>query len=211
VALRQWLPLLCGMPLAGLMVWSLTPAEPPCAYVLGQTGAGTVAIPARVVFVPAEEAGVQPVRVHLDEAERTLLGYSPRTPGSDTGPEATRIFVSGPAPGATPAQESPWTCSSEGVRTPAIPVRVPIPVFEHPDTVVAVTSITLHLSNKPVTRPGHVMALAGGGLLVLPQPGLPASLAEGDLAGPFITVDLGDSVRTARYLPPLRDRARENP
>jgi hypothetical protein len=155
------------------MVWSLTPAEPPCAYVLGQAGSTTVATPALVVFVPPEEAGVQPVRVHLDEAE---------------------------------------TCSSEGVKTSAILVRVPISMFERPDTLMEVTSITLHLSSTPVTRPGHVMALDGGSLLVLPQPGLPTSpTSEGELAEPFITVDLGDTVRTARYLPPLRDRAGKSP
>ena len=165
-ALRQWLPLLCGVPLAGLMVWSLTPAEPPCAYVLGQAGASTVATPARIIFVPPEEAGRQPVP---PEGDGTA-----------------------------------WTCSSEGVRTPAIPVRVPTSMFEHPDTLVEVESIALHLSSTPVIRPGHVLTLEGGNLLVLPQPGLPASVSEGDpLAEPFITLDLGGSTRTARYLPPV--------
>lgn len=208
--LRQWLPLLCGVPLAGLLVWSLTPAEPPCAYVLGQAGASTVATPARIVFVPPEEAGVQPVRVHLDESERAILGYSLRRPGAETGPEALKVFVPGLPPGATPAHlpppesdGAPWTCSSEGVSLPAIPVRVPTSLLERPDNVVEVASIALQLSSTPVSRPGHVIALEGDSLLVLPQPGLPASLSEGDpLAEPFITLDLGGSVRTARYLPP---------
>lgn len=208
--LRQWLPLLSGTLLSGVMVWSLIPAEPPCAYVLGPVGSGTVATPALVVFVPPEEAGVQPVRVHLDEEERAILGYSPRTPGLEPGPEATKIFVPGLPSGATPAPPSPpeggapMTCASEGVSLPAIPVRVPTSLFEHPGTLVEVTSIALHLSHTPVTRPGHVMTLEGDTLLVLPQPGLPAHLPEGDLAEPFITLDLGGSVRTARYLPPRK-------
>jgi hypothetical protein len=74
-------------------------------------------------------------------------------------------------------------------------------MFENPDTLVEATSITLHLSSTPVTREGHVLTLDGGGLLVLPQPGLPASLPEGDIAEPFITVDFGGGVTTARYLP----------
>ncbi len=161
--LHPWLPLLRGAPLAALLVWSLTPAEPPCAYVLGQADSAIVATPARVVFVAPEEAGVRPVE----------------------------------------NEEEPWTCSSDGVRTPAIRVRVPTSVFERPDALMEVVSIALHLSSTPVSRPGHVLALDGGGLLVLPQPGLPASLPEGDhLAEPFITVDLGNEVRTARYLPP---------
>jgi hypothetical protein len=144
------------------MVWSLTPAEPPCAYVLGQAGSTTVATAARVVFVPPEETGVPPE-----------------------------------------GAGSAWTCSVEGVRTPALPVHVPTSMFEHPENLVEAVSITLHLSSTPVSRPGHVLALEGGGLLVLPQPGPPASLPEeGPLAEPFITVDLGDAVRTARYLPP---------
>ncbi len=209
-SLRPWLPLLSGTLLSGVLVWSLTPAAPPCAYVLGPAGSGTVATPALVVFVPPGEAGMQPVRVHLDEEERTILGYSPRTPGTERGPEATKLFVPGLPPGAAPARPSPLesgtpaTCSSEGVRLPAIPVHVPTSLFEHPDTLVEVTSIALQLSSAPVTRPGHVVTLEGDHLLVLPQPGLPAPLPEGDLTEPFITVDLGGSVRTARYLPPRK-------
>jgi hypothetical protein len=191
------------------MVWSLIPAEPPCAYVLGQAGSGTVATPALVVFVPPEEAGVQPVRVHLDEEERAILGYSPRPPGTQRDPEATKIFVPGLPPAAAPAPSppesgAPMTCSSEGVSLPAIPVRVPTSLFEYPGPLVEVTSIALHLSSTPVTRPGHVMTLEGDHLLVLPQAGLPAPLPHGDLAEPFITLDLGGSVRTARYLPPRK-------
>lgn len=162
-ALRQWLPLLCGVPLAGLLVWSLTPAEPPCAYVLGQDGSTPVATPARVLFVPPEEAGVPPE-----------------------------------------GDGAAWTCSSEGVRTPALPVRVPTSLFERPETLMEVESISLHLSSTPVTRPGHVLTLEGGDLLVLPQPGPPASVPEAaPLPEPYITVDLGDGVRTARYVHPL--------
>jgi hypothetical protein len=143
------------------MVWSLAPAEPPCAYVLSQADSTPVATPARVVFVaPGEEASPPP------ESEGTS-----------------------------------WTCSSEGVSVPALPVPVSTPMFENPETLVEATSITLHLSSTPVTREGHVMTLEGDKLLVLPQPGLPAAIPEGDIAEPFITVDLGGSVTTARYLP----------
>ena len=159
--LRQWLPLLCGVLLAGAMVWSLTPAEPPCAYVVGPAGAAAVATPARVVFVTPGEAAAP----------------SPKGKGTS------------------------WTCSSEGVSVPALPVHVSTPMFENPETLVEATSITLHLSSTPVTREGHVMTLEGGGLLVLPQPGLPGSMPEGDIAEPFITVDFGGNVTTARYVP----------
>ncbi|HYO69314.1 MAG TPA: hypothetical protein VEU33_24870 [Archangium sp.] len=157
---RQWLPLPGGVLLAGLLVWSLTSADPPCAYMLSQAGADTVATPARVVFVAPREAASPPRRSEGDS----------------------------------------WTCSSEGVSVPALPVHVSTSVFEHPDTLVEATSITFHLSSTPVTREGHVMTLEEGRLLVLPQPGLPASLPAGDLAEPFISVDFGGSVTTARYL-----------
>ncbi|AKI99684.1 Hypothetical protein AA314_01311 [Archangium gephyra] len=84
-------------------------------------------------------------------------------------------------------------------------------MFENPDTLVEATSITLHLSSTPVTREGHVLTLEEGRLLVLPQPGLAAALPEGDIAEPVITVDLGGSVTTARYRPPLQDRTGATP
>jgi hypothetical protein len=196
------------------MVWSLIPADPPCAYVLGQIGSITVATPARVVFVPPEEAEAQPVRVHLDEAGGTILGYSLRAPGTKTGPEAAKVFVPGPPPETAPTRSSLleveaslWTCSSEGTRTRAIPVRVPASMFERPGTVVEVASIALHLSHRPVARPGHVILLEGGGLLVIPLPGHPSPLTEEDVTEPFITVYLGSTVWTARYLSPLPDTA----
>jgi hypothetical protein len=83
-------------------------------------------------------------------------------------------------------------------------------MFERPDTVAKVASIGLHLSNKPVTRPGHVISLEGDGLLVVPLPGDP-SPAAGDLPEPSITLGLDGTVRTARYLSPLRSRAVEDP
>ncbi|HEX5752673.1 MAG TPA: hypothetical protein VFZ09_41095 [Archangium sp.] len=152
-AFRQWLPLSGGVLLAGLMVWSLTPAEPPCAYVVGQDGPATVATPARVVFTAPGEAATS------------------------------------------------WTCSSEGVSVPALPVHVSPSMFENPDTLVEATSITLHLSSTPVTREGHVLTLEGDKLLVLPRPGLPAARPEGDITEPFLTVDFGGGETTARYLP----------
>ena len=82
-SLRPWLPLLSGTALTGLMVASLTVTEPPCAYVLGRVGDVTVATPALVVFVPPTDAGLQTLRVHLDESGEKLLGYSPGPTAED--------------------------------------------------------------------------------------------------------------------------------
>ena len=77
--LHQWLPLLSGTALAGLMVGSLTLTEPPCTYVLGQVGSITVATPAVVLIVPPEEAGEQ-TPLEADAAGGTCESLGVSTP-----------------------------------------------------------------------------------------------------------------------------------
>jgi hypothetical protein len=196
------------MALAGLLVGALTPAEPPCAYVLSQVGADTVATPALVVFVPPEQAAVQPVRVHLDETGRNILGYSLRTT-MDTGPDAGNVFLRRhPEAGValTPLPELGGrvrACSHLGVSTPAVPVHVSTSVLDLPGALEEVPDITFALQSDSVTGPGHVLTLAGR-TLVLPQPVAVPETLERDRTEQSLRVSLHGSDETARYLPPPR-------
>jgi hypothetical protein len=195
--------------LAGLLVGALTPAEPPCAYVLSQLGADAVATPALVVFVPPQEAAVQPVQVHLDEAGQNILGYSLRPTGVDAGPDAGNVFVRGLPEAGTSLAPLPalggWVraCSHLGGSTPAVPVHVPTSVLDLPGALEEVLAVTLSLHGTSVTVPGHVITLAGR-TLVLPQSGAVPERLERDRAEQSLHVTLPGSDETARYLSPPR-------
>jgi hypothetical protein len=135
VGLRGWGPLLGSLVVAGLMVASLTRLEPPCAYVVRQAGASTLATPALIAFVPPEEA----------------------RPGTAL-----------PEPG-----EPGGTCSSEGVSLPAVRIRISHSIHDTPGAVVEVSALELPLEGEPVTRPGHVIQLESGDLLLVPRTGEP--------------------------------------
>ena len=204
VSLRPWLPLLSGTALTGLMVASLTVTEPPCAYVVGRVGDVTVATPALVVFVSPTEAGLQPLRVHLDEAGEKLLGYSP----SPTGEHAGRVFVQGlPEAGATftllPELGGRLrTCSSLGVSTLAVPVPVPRSVLEDlPSALTEIPNLAFTLDDTSVMVPAHVLTLEGR-TLVLPLHGVPPEPVAYDLPRQSIVLGPSGAGGTARYLAP---------
>src|SRR5688572_23173544 len=93
---RTWKRFLVGATAAAaLSAPGIALADPTCVFVLGQVDSVTVATPAVIVLVPDSDAGVQPVRVHLDEQEQTILGYSVRTPGVDEGANPPAVFVPG--------------------------------------------------------------------------------------------------------------------
>jgi hypothetical protein len=202
------------MVLAGLLVGALTPVEPPCAYVLSQVGSHTVATPAVVLFVPGEEAVVQPVRVHLDEAGRNILGYSLRPAGVDPGPDAGAVFVHGLPEAGTPLASLPElggrvrACTHLGVSTPAVPIPVPTSVLDLPGALEEVPNILLAIQGTAAAVPGHVLTLAGR-TLVLPQPGATPETLQHDRAERLLRVSRHGSDETARYLAPPRATARK--
>jgi hypothetical protein len=161
--------------LAALVVGPLGSTEPPCAYVLGQAGTRTVAMPAIPLIVSADDTK-RPSDPPKGPGQ-PLLGYS----------------------------LSPSTCASEGASTPALVVPVSASRFEHPETFMEVGGIVLDLGAHPVTRPGHVITLDGGDLLVLPQPGGATPSTAWDLPEPSITLRLGGIPTTARYRSPARN------
>lgn len=195
--------------MAGLAVAGVTQREPPCAYVLGQAGLATVATPAVLVLVPPEQAGEQPVRVHLDEKGQGVLGYSRRAPDEDEPSSAGRIFIAGAASLARAvsvlrdASGTGRTCEHLGVSTPAIPILVSRAVFDAPESLVRTTTLALQLGNHIWSAPGYLLPL-GEGTLVLPTQWLQDSASPWPGAEPRLFVDLGGELRTAHFLPPLQ-------
>lgn len=197
--------------MAGLAVAGVDLTEPPCAYVLGQVGPATVATPAVIVFVPPEQAGEQPVRVHLDEEGQTLLGYSRRAPGEDMPASAGSVFVAGTASlvraVTAPRDASGLTCEHLGVSTPAIPIHVSPSVFDAPGALAETPTLALQFVDHIWSAPAWLLPLREG-LLVLPTQRLQDSTSPWPGAEPRLFVDLGGEVRTAHYLPPLQPENR---
>lgn len=164
---RTWKRFLVGATAAAaLSVPGIALADPTCVFVLGQVDSVTVATPAVIVLVPDSEAGVQPVRVHLDEQEQTILGYSVRTPGVDEGVNPPAVFVPGTEATVNPIVASTLElpietgrCEHVGVSTPAIPVYVPESSISTPGVTVPVPAIELNILGHPVTTVGHAIVL----------------------------------------------------
>lgn len=205
---NHWKRFLLGATAAALSFPGAALAAPTCAYVMGQVDSVTVATPAIVVFVPESGADIQPVRVHLDEEEHSIIGYSVRTPGIDQGVDPRKIFVPSIEHTLSPIVATipqltvlTGTCLNLQASTPAVPVHIPASVFNIPGAVVDVPSIALNILRMPVTTPGRVIRYEGK-TIVIPAfdamvPGVTAGTPDQSIA-----VDVNGTVETARYLAP---------
>jgi hypothetical protein len=195
---------------AALSVPSIALADPTCVYVMGQVDSVTVATPAVIIPVPDSSATVQPVRVHLDEHEHTIIGYSLRTPGVDEGTQPKHVFVPGtevtvnPIVASTPQLGLPlYRCVNQTVSTPAIPVYVPASSLTVPGGFVEVPVIELNILGVPVTTNGKVLKLLGK-TIVIPAfetavPGVSVTTPDKTIGIQFST---GGTLETARHLSP---------
>lgn len=183
-------------------------ADPTCVYVLGTVNSRTVATPAILVVVPDSEATIQPVRVHVDPVEQTILGYSIRLPGQDVGTDAKTVFVPGvsqtiPSIVATIPELNLDTghCVNQSVSTPAVPVYVPASELNTPGAVVETPAIGLNILGQPVTAPGQVITVEGKTIII---PEMEAAVPGVTVGTPdeSITVDLNGTIRCAEHLIP---------
>jgi hypothetical protein len=206
---RQMKRFLVGAAVAGLAVPSVALADPTCAYIMGHVDSVTVATPAVAVIVPDSNTATQPVRVHLDEEEQVILGYSVRVPGADLGTYGDMVFVPGiaqhiPSISATlPALNiTPSRCVNvDGVNTPAVPVHIPASVLTLPGATADVGAILINIIGNPVTTPGKVITFDGKQIVVPEQTSGVPSVPVGT-PPQSITFDINGTVHQARYLPP---------
>jgi hypothetical protein len=206
---RQMKRFLVGAAVAGLAVPSIALADPTCAYVMGKVNGVTVATPAIVAVVPDSNTATQPVRVHLDEEEQVILGYSVTVPGLDLGTYGDMVFVPGisqsiPSFSVTLPELNitPSRCVNvDGVSTPAVPVHIPGSVLSLPGATADVGAILINLIGNPVTTPGHVITFDGKRVIIPDQTGGVPSVPVGTPAQ-SIVVDINGTVESARYLPP---------
>jgi hypothetical protein len=200
---------LVGAAFAGLAVPGIALAEPTCVYVISKVDSVTVTTPAVAVIVPGSDSDTQPVRVHLDEQEQVILGYSVRVPGVDVGTEGNMVFVPGIAQHipsiSTTLPElniSPSRCVNvDGVSTPAVPVHIPASVFTVPGAVADVGAIFINIVGHPVTAPGQVITFDGK-QVVIPERNAAIPSVPVGTPNQSITFDVNATLTSARYLSP---------
>lgn len=187
---------------------SLALADPTCVYVLGTVGSRTVSTPAIMVVVPDSSATIQPIRVHIDPIDQTIMGYTVRLPGQDLGTDAQTVFVQGYSVTQGPIVATldelnldTGECVNVNGSTPAVPVYVPGSALETPGAVVETPEIALNILGTPVTAPGQVINLPAKSIVV-PDidetvPGVPFGTPDQS-----ITVDLNPALCIAEYLIP---------
>jgi hypothetical protein len=210
---RTWKRFLVGATAAAaLSVPSIALAgDPLCVYVLGEVNSVTVATPAIVIPVPGSSAEVQPVRVHVNEEDHSIIGYSVRTPGVDEGTDPTAVFVPGTevtiapievtTPALSPLQAT--RCVHQSVSTPAIPVYVPESVINVPDAGIQVPVIELNILGNPISTRGKVIPLQGS-TIVIPSfaaavPGVTAETPPGEITVYFSS---GAALHDVQHLSP---------
>jgi hypothetical protein len=179
-----------------------------CAFVLGEVGGQSVATPAIPVYVPSSGLTVDPVKVHVDESEQVILGYSIPVPGVDYGTHAHDLYIPGvdteiPTFAATLPELGIdlQTCLAAGVSTPAIPVHVPESVLTAPGSFVDVPAIGLNLLGHEITVPGRLLE-TDGRTIVLPGadavvPGLEIQTPERTIA-----VEIDGTPKTIDFMDP---------
>ncbi len=202
---------LVGAAVAGVAVPGLAMAEPTCVYVISKVDSATVTTPAVAVVVPDSDTEVQPIRVHLDEQEQVILGYSVRLPGADAGTEGQMVFVPGvaqhiPSISTTipDVNLTPSRCVNvDGTTTPAVPVFIPGSILTLPGAVADVGSIFINIVGHPVTAPGKVITFDGKRIVIPDQnatvPGVPVGTPNQS-----VVIDVQGTVTTARYLTPAK-------
>jgi hypothetical protein len=206
---RSWKRFLVGAAAVGAFIPGAALAADTCVYVIGRVNSVTVATPAVAIVVPDSDALVQPIRVHLDEEEQTIIGYSVRVPGLNFETDGSPVFVPGvsqsiPSISATVPELNltPNRCINlDGVSTPAVPVYIPASVINLPGAVADVGGIVLNIVGQPVTAPGKVITFDGKSIVIPEQsaavPSIPVGTPEQS-----ITVDINGTLRTAHYLTP---------
>ncbi|HWO24108.1 MAG TPA: hypothetical protein VNO30_35440 [Kofleriaceae bacterium] len=174
-----------------------------CAFVVATVGGQTITTPSIAVIVPDTGAAIDPIRVHLDETNQSIVGYSLRTPGVDHEIAGQNLFVPGPVANVPSfTQTLPAVggavqyCLAAGVSTPAVPIHIPASLLEIPGASTDVPATTVTYLGKQTTIPGRTLFLPGRTII----------LPGADAAVPPITVETAQkSVAVtfdATYQPP---------
>jgi len=179
-----------------------------CAYVTGSALGQTITTPAFAVIVPDTSATTDPLRVHLDETQQSIAGYSLRTPGVDHEIAGQNLFIPGPTadiPSFTrplPQVETDHgLCAAAGVTTPAVPVHIPASMLQIPGASLDVPAINVTFLGKQITTPGKVVFLEGR-TIILPGADATVEPITVETQAKSVTVTFDATQQPPSALPP---------
>jgi hypothetical protein len=144
-----------------------------CVYVLGTIAGRTVTTPALLIPVPDSSFTVDPARVHVDEMNHVILGYSLTVPGAEADPEPQSLYVPGvtadvPSFSTTLADLdlADYRCASYGAMTPAVPVYIPASALDAPGIAYDVPAIYMNIMGQERVVGGQVIVHDGRTIIV---------------------------------------------
>jgi hypothetical protein len=196
----------CVEPEVGLT--SQAEAGSVCAFVVTTVGGQTITTPALAVIVPDTGATTDPIRVHLDETEQSIVGYSLRTPGVDHEIAGQNLYVPGPTINVPSFSRTLPTidgqlhhCVAAGVSTPAVPIHIPVSMLQIPGASFDVPAITVTYLGKQSTVPGRTLFLSGR-TIVLPGADATVPPITVETAEKSVEVELDATSQPPSALPP---------
>lgn len=179
-----------------------------CAFVTGSALGQMITTPSIAVIVPDTQITTDPLRVHIDETQQSIVGYSLRTPGVDHEIAGQDLFIPGPTAGfpsftqTLPQVEADHgACLAAGVMTPAVPIHIPASVLQIPGASMDVPAITVTFLGKQLTTPGKTLFLEGRTIIL---PGADATVVPITVETPAKTVAVrfGATQQPPAALPP---------
>lgn len=191
----------CVEPEVGLA--SQAEAGNVCAFVTGTVAGQTITTPSLAVIVPDTAVTTDPLRVHVDGTDQSILGYSLRTPDVDREVAGRNLFVPGPGANIPSFSSTLPTiggevqrCLAAGVTTPAVPIHIPASMLEIPGASVDVPAITVTYLGQQTTVPGRTLFLPGRTIIL---PGADATVPPITVETPEKSVEVEFD---ATYQPP---------
>ena len=180
-----------------------------CAYAVAEVEGQVMAHPVVIVLLDEGSADVDPVIVHVDSTEQTVLGYSVATPDIDYQTDPISVFL----PGVDQTVEEhvyaladletgAFACVHGSATTPAIPIYIPASALQIPGTQTTIPAVSINYLGQTVSHPATVITTEGHEIYV-PSVGYTVPPVTVSIPDRSIAVAVGRSVEIIPVLEPL--------
>ena len=180
-----------------------------CAYAVVNIDGEVMAHPVVIVALDEGSVAIDPVIVHVDATEQSVLGYSIATPEISYQTDPVSIFV----PGVDKTIEHEvhvlqelerevFHCVHAGTTTPAIPIYIPASSLQIPGTQTHVPAITVNWLGQTISYPGTVITTEDHEIYV-PSAGITVEPVTISIPDHTIAIPVEQSIEIIPVLEPL--------